>query len=186
MSKTIVLVGQTCAGKTELAKVLEKNFGYRRIVTYTTRPPREGEECGVDYYFIKDDEAFEDLVRDEYFAEWTEYYATFGHCYYGSAVKDYVDGNNVIVLNPEGARQVKAAMGDKVFIVYLDVPEYTLLTRAKNRGDDMAEVQRRLLEDEARLYVPFRKDKVFDLCIYGNISTTDAVGIILSKLNSAE
>ena len=47
----IVLVGKTCSGKDSIKKELI-NLGMKNIVTYTTRPLRNGEVNGVDYHFI--------------------------------------------------------------------------------------------------------------------------------------
>ncbi len=49
--KLIVLVGSSGSGKTHTLKLLEKE-GYKKLVTTTTRPPREGEVDGVDYIFM--------------------------------------------------------------------------------------------------------------------------------------
>lgn len=43
----VILIGKTGAGKTSIAKELEK-LGYPRLITDTTRPMREGEKDGVD------------------------------------------------------------------------------------------------------------------------------------------
>lgn len=58
---TIVLVGQTNSGKTTVAKLLEA-YGYKRIVTYTTRPKRQGERDGIDYNFVTD-EKFKSMIK---------------------------------------------------------------------------------------------------------------------------
>ena len=64
---TIVLVGQTNSGKTTVAKLLEA-YGYKRIVTYTTRPKRQGERNGIDYNFVTD-EKFKSMIKNGDFAE---------------------------------------------------------------------------------------------------------------------
>ena len=51
----IVLVGKTASGKTTVANELCKHHGYKRIVTYTTRPMRKNEVQDVDYHFISDE-----------------------------------------------------------------------------------------------------------------------------------
>lgn len=50
----LILTGPTCAGKTTLARALVKSSPekYERLVTHTTRAPREGETDGVDYHFV--------------------------------------------------------------------------------------------------------------------------------------
>lgn len=46
-----VLVGQCCSGKDSIARELISKYGYKRVVSNTTRPMRAGEKEGVDYYF---------------------------------------------------------------------------------------------------------------------------------------
>ena len=90
----IVIVGQSASGKTTLAKEYEEWLGFKRIVTYTTREPRQNEQDGIDYHFITD-KLFERLNADGFFAETAEY----NGWKYGSAKKDYVN-NTVAVLTP--------------------------------------------------------------------------------------
>ena len=52
----IVIVGESACGKSSVAKCLVNNYGYKRIVTYTTRKPRDGEVDGFDYFFINQEE----------------------------------------------------------------------------------------------------------------------------------
>lgn len=58
----LILVGTTGAGKNTIAKYIEQNSNWRQMVSTTTRPPREGELNGKDYWFVseKDMEAFLD------------------------------------------------------------------------------------------------------------------------------
>ena len=57
MGKIICLIGKSAAGKdTVFKKLLEdQELGLKKIVPYTTRPIREGEENGVEYYFTDED-----------------------------------------------------------------------------------------------------------------------------------
>ena len=50
--KRIILVGKAASGKDHLRKKFESR-GFKYAVTYTTRPPREGEIDGKDYLFSK-------------------------------------------------------------------------------------------------------------------------------------
>ena len=47
----VILIGKAAAGKDHMRKVLEGR-GFTYGTSYTTRPPREGEIDGQDYYFI--------------------------------------------------------------------------------------------------------------------------------------
>ena len=68
----IVIVGERASGKSTLAKKYEDWLDFKRIVTYTTRQPRQNEKEGVDYHFI-DDAEFERLNKEGFFAETAEY-----------------------------------------------------------------------------------------------------------------
>lgn len=143
---TIVLVGPMGCGKTSIANELVKNYGYKKIVTYTTRPRRDGEEHGIDYRFITTQE-FEYKIRTGFFAEWHSYEASFGQCYYGSAHHSY-GGNHkkVIILNPYGVEQLTV----RAFIVYLNpTKDQKYIDRILARGDSEIEVHRRLVADQS-------------------------------------
>lgn len=146
-SGVIAIAGQIASGKTTLAKYM-KERGFERIVTYTTRPKREGETDGVDYHFISD-EAFLEKAESGFFAETTKYNAKFGHVRYGTSKEslETPDGvKKVIVLNPQGVIALKDA-GYDIFVVFLDMPQEVLMRRALRRGDDPAEIGRRIADD---------------------------------------
>ena len=48
----IVIVGESASGKSTVEKILNEKYGMRKVVSYTTRPPRDTEVNGVDYNFI--------------------------------------------------------------------------------------------------------------------------------------
>ena len=47
----LVICGKMCSGKDTIVKRLI-NKGFKKVVTYTTRPKRRGETDGVDYHYI--------------------------------------------------------------------------------------------------------------------------------------
>lgn len=49
--KVFVLTGNTGTGKTTVANYLNEFFEMPKVITHTTRAPREGEVDQVDYYF---------------------------------------------------------------------------------------------------------------------------------------
>ena len=141
----IVLVGQIASGKTTLARYLE-GCGFERVVTYTTRQPREGEVDGKDYHFLPLD-AFLTRLDYGFFAESTDYHADFGHVYYGTSKESLeTPGRKVMVLNPDGVMALKSA-GYNIFVVYLNIDQETLMRRALARGDKPAEIGRRIADD---------------------------------------
>ena len=52
----IILVGASASGKTEIANILIKKYGYEKMVTATTRPMRVNEVNKVDYFFLTEEE----------------------------------------------------------------------------------------------------------------------------------
>ena len=67
----VVLLGKTSSGKDTVCNQLIQK-GYKKLVTYTTRPMRPGEIQDVTYHFISDED-FYDKINSNFFAEWKVY-----------------------------------------------------------------------------------------------------------------
>jgi guanylate kinase len=137
----IVLVGESASGKSSIEKHLVDNYGYNKIVSYTTRQPRDGEVDGVDYHFINV-EQFYKLKSQGFFAET----AVYNNWYYGVAKEDCSD-DKVAVLTPHGLRQVSKLSDINVASFYISVPRRDRLIKILQRGDDIEEAYRRNLSD---------------------------------------
>lgn len=100
----IVLLGPSGSGKSYLQQELVDHHGFRRIISYTTRAPRPGEKNHVDYHFIRDT-AFDEMLQQEAFAEYSEYTQNRK---YATLRQDYLkDDNSVVVLTPDGFRSLQ-------------------------------------------------------------------------------
>lgn len=138
----IVLVGESASGKSSIEKNLVENYGYNKVISYTTRPPREGEVDGVDYHFVTE-EKFKELKDHGIFAETAEYRGW----HYGTAALDCTN-DKVAVLTPHGLRQIKKIIGGKnIKSFYINVPRRDRLIKILQRGDDIEEAYRRSLSD---------------------------------------
>lgn len=137
----IVLVGESASGKSSIEKELVCKHGYKKITSYTTRPPRCAEVDGQDYHFISKDE-FDELVKNGFFAE----YASYNGWNYGTAEKDCLD-DRVAVLTPHGLRQMRKVPGLNITACYINVPRRDRLIKILLRGDDIEEAYRRSLSD---------------------------------------
>lgn len=137
----IVLVGESASGKSSIEKYLVENYGYKKIVSYTTREPRDGEVDGVDYHYISK-ELFLMLKKEDFFAET----AVYNGWYYGTAKKDCTD-DKIAVLTPHGLRQVKKINNINVISFYINVPRRDRLIKILQRGDNIEEAYRRNLSD---------------------------------------
>ena len=144
----IVLVGKTASGKTTVANELCKNHGYKRIITYTTRPMRENEIQDVDYHFISD-EQFNKMVENNEFTEYKRYNTAHGVWSYGSVItseQELSDDCYVIILTPQGLRDLSKKMS-RYISFYLNVSLESQLERLKKRGDEEQQIIKRLIND---------------------------------------
>lgn len=137
----IVLVGESASGKSSIEKYFVDNYGYNKIISYTTREPREGEVNGVDYHFINQAQ-FQKLKEQDFFAEM----AVYNNWYYGVAKKDCTD-DKVAVLTPHGLRQVSKIPNINIISFYINVPRRDRLIKILQRGDSIEESYRRNLSD---------------------------------------
>lgn len=137
----IVLVGESASGKSSIEKYLVETYGYKKIVSYTTRQPRDCEVDGVDYHFITE-EKFNKLKEQEFFAET----ATYNNWYYGTAKEDCTD-DKIAVLTPHGLRQIEKIKDINVISFYINVPRRDRLIKILQRGDNIEEAYRRNLSD---------------------------------------
>lgn len=145
--KVIALFGKSGAGKDTIQKWIMKHYPHRfnSIVSCTTRPPRDGEVDGKDYFFLTN-EQFAEKILDLSMLEATE----FRGWYYGTSV-DQLDTNkiNIGVFNIAG---IEALLEDKrldIFPVLVDASDKTRLLRALKREEnpDCAEICRRFKTD---------------------------------------
>ncbi|MBR5604196.1 MAG: guanylate kinase [Bacteroidales bacterium] len=137
----IVLVGESASGKSSIERHLVNHHGFNKVVSYTTREPRQGEVDGVDYHFINT-ERFLELKKQGFFAET----AVYNNWNYGTAKEDCTD-DKVAVLTPHGLRQVSKLDGINVTSFYINVPRRDRLIKILQRGDNIEEAYRRSLSD---------------------------------------
>ena len=129
--------------------VLDELPTLRFSISCTTRAPRRGEEDGVNYYFLTEDE-FEKKIAEGAFVEYTR---TFTH-YYGT-LKSEIDnpiaaGVDILLeLNVVGAKNIKKLYPGCVTIFVQPPSLEALKARLIGRGSESPEsLERRLKEIE--------------------------------------
>ncbi|NLC95322.1 MAG: guanylate kinase [Bacilli bacterium] len=159
----IVISGPSGVGKGTVRKALfelgKHNLEYS--VSMTTRPPREGEKDGVDYYFVSREE-FEQRIKEGKFLE----YAEFVGNYYGTPL-DYVEeslakGKEVVLeIEVQGALQVREKMPDAVFIFIAPPSRQALRERLMKRATEPEEViNQRMEKAEREIHMAYKYDYI--------------------------
>ena len=141
MIPMILLAGPSASGKTEIAKILMKDFGIRKVVTHTTRSPRVGEKDGVDYHFVSRED-FERLSQAGQFVETT----SFNGNLYGSSKKEVAD-DKVLIVDPIGLKTYLSLRDPRIVSFYFDTSEETRKQRMISRGDDEKAIASRIQND---------------------------------------
>lgn len=137
----IVLVGESASGKSSIERNLVDNYGYKKIVSYTTRQPRQGEVDGIDYHYISESQ-FSNLKKEGFFAEIGEY----NGWHYGTAKNDCTS-DKVAVVTPHGLRQLAKIPNLDIHAFYINVSRRDRLIKILQRGDNIEEAYRRSLSD---------------------------------------
>lgn len=116
-------------------------------VSATNRPPREGEQHGVNYWFLTDEE-FRNAIADGEFVEYEEVYP--GR-FYGTLRREVErrceEGHNVILdIDVKGGVNVKKLFGDRALSLFIEPPSVEeLRNRLISRATDpMEEIEKRV------------------------------------------
>ncbi|WP_107774511.1 guanylate kinase [Nocardioides sediminis] len=146
-SRLIVLAGPTAVGKgTVAAEVRRHHPEVWLSVSATTRDPRPGEENGVHYWFVSDDD-FDAMIERGDLLEWATVHGT--HRYgtpRGPVELALASGHPAMLeIDLQGARQVRRTMPEALF-VFLKPPSWEeLVRRLVGRGTETAAQRERRL-----------------------------------------
>jgi len=170
--KMIIISAPSGAGKTTIVKsVLEAGFNLEFSVSATSRPKREHETEGRDYYFMSENE-FRDKVSLDLFIEWEEVYA---HCLYGT-LKTELDritfkGNNIIFdVDVIGGLNLKTYGKENALAIFIAPPSLAELeNRLINRKTESEDSLRKRIA-RADYEMSFR-DKFDIVIINDNLET---------------
>lgn len=142
----VVISGASGTGKGTVCKKLfelEKNIAFS--VSATTRPPREGEVDGVNYWFLKKEQFMEMIEKGE-FLEWAQVYDN----YYGTPLEKVEErlknGEDILLeIDTQGALNVMEKMPKGVFIFLLPPSLEELKRRIEGRGTETEETLKKRL-----------------------------------------
>lgn len=171
----VIFQGPSASGKTTLQTVL----GLPRIVTWTSRAPREGEQNGIDYHFTER-ENLERMMREGQMLETSEYR---GHLY-GTSLASLEEttrgGLRSIVLDANGAQAARQLLGERALLVGVSASRAECEHRLVLRGSDTRQIEARLAgydEEIAAL-------ESCDLIVRSSEGSLERAGKIIQALRS--
>lgn len=180
--KIIAIASPSGGGKTTIVKrVLRKFPEIVFSVSATTRPKRNNEIQGADYFFISEEE-FKERIENDEFVEWERFY----DYYYGtfkSFITEKINAGKTVLLEVDvkGALSIKRIYPES-FLIFINPPSLeVLVARLKARNTESPEdFQKRI--DRAKMELE-QKEK-FDFVVENKElekATSDAISLI-SKL----
>jgi guanylate kinase len=140
--KMIVICAPSGTGKSTLLNRLKADIpDLVWSVSCTTRPIRQGEVHGKDYFFIKKN-SFEEQIHADEFIEWAKVHSN----YYGTSKRFVTEGllnnwNMLFDLDVQGADAMKKIYGNEAQVIFIEPPSIEELEkRLIARGTDSLEV----------------------------------------------
>lgn len=156
MGKIFYVMGKSCSGKDSMFKMIHRELpDLCTIIPYTTRPKREDEGEGVEYFFVKE-ETLSKLAREEKIVEVRSYNTVYGIWRYFTVDDGQINlrTNDYLMIGTlESYESVKKYYGEeKIVPIYVEVEDGERLQRALNREKSQdnpkyAEMCRRFLAD---------------------------------------
>ena len=193
MGKIFYLMGKSSSGKDTMFKKLieDKSLGLKTIVGYTTRPMREGERDGVEYFFV-DEQKMLALEAEGKVIERRSYNTVHGIWNYFTVDDGQValasDDKYLLIGTLESYEKVRNYYGKENLVpLYISVDDGLRLQRALDRERQQdkpkyAEMCRRFLADEA----DFAKENI-DRCeitdSYENVDLDSCYRAICDKIS---
>jgi guanylate kinase len=143
MSGSVFVVsGPSGSGKTSLArKLLDIIDNCYFSISTTTRKPRDGEQHGVDYFFISKDEFLSEIDNGG-FLEWAEVHGNF----YGTSfrpIEEALAANKIVILDidVQGHRSIRAKFPNSVTSVFVTTKNMSVLKqRLASRNTETVEI----------------------------------------------
>lgn len=138
MGKIVCLMGKSSSGKDTIYKKLleQKDVRLRKIVPYTTRPIRSGEQDGTEYHFT-DEAGYQELLREGKIVESREYHTCHGIWRYFTVTDKDIDLDSqsyLMIGTLEAYEKISSFYGkDKVLPVMIELDDGIRLQRALDR-----------------------------------------------------
>lgn len=168
MSNLIYIMGKSATGKDTIYKIIKDKIDVKEYILYTTRPMREGEQEGVDYHYVSN-EQIEQYKKEGKIVESRTYQTVKGPWTYATIEDEQLkqDGDIITVGTIESYNKVKEYYKNKndakLLPVYITIDEEERKSRALKReamqaNPNYAEVERRINADN----IDFSQEKLME------------------------
>lgn len=178
MGRLILLVGKTSSGKDTIARYIKDAYGISQIVSYTTRPKRPSETNWLEHIFVTKKEMSDILATQNILA-----YTEFNDTQYCTTTKQLEGTDKVYIIDPNGIGYMKEK-GISAVIIYVDLDESIIVSRALKRGDDIHAVRTRL-KNEREQFDDFKRRKLYDFKVDTNCDFHEVLASVDSILNTS-
>lgn len=143
MKNIYLIVGKSGSGKDTIVNELCKQYGYKRLVSYTTRPSRNDPNDKKSHVFTdvstyKKARKGGDVIAETYYN---------GNYYW--ATKQQADDSDLYIIDPAGVwTMYKRYFGKHIVVIYIDASKKLRKQRMKLRGDRKRNIRERIKNDE--------------------------------------
>lgn len=191
MGKLFYIMGKSASGKDTIYSNLLANaeLDLKRLVIYSTRPIRDGEKNGQEYFFV-DEDVFQRMKAEGKIIEDREYHTVYGLWRYFTAANMQLDQYNYLGIGTlESFVQLKKYYGeDAVCPIYIEVEDGKRLKRAIAREETQdipkyEEMCRRFLAD-CKDFTEEKIEKAGIVCRFQNIESNRTLQEIESYLKT--
>ena len=185
VGRLLIFSGPSGAGKTTVLRgVLEQSeVDLRMSISATTRPPRPGEEDGVDYHFLDGDQ----FQQKRGAGEFLECFEVFGRGYWYGTLKETVSASLeagqwvVLEIDVQGRAKVVEQYPDAITFFVRPESLEVLEQRLRDRGTENEETIKRRLE-VARHEWPFGKEYTYEIINHNIDQSVDQICGTLDEL----
>lgn len=175
----IVISGPSGIGKDTVVQGLkDRDLPFHFVITATSRPPRETEEDGVDYFFYSK-EKFEEMIEKGDFLEHAWVYSSYKGVPKSQVREALASGEDVVMrLDVQGAETVHNLCPDTILIFLTANSKEEWLQRLKDRRSET--------EEELKLRIETAKEEyeTLDIFDYIVINEKERLGDTLDVIES--
>jgi guanylate kinase len=158
----IVFSGPSGTGKSTICNYLCNRFKRVNFSTsVTTRPIRESEKEGIDYFFI-DIEKFKKLIEEDAFAEWGKVHGNYYGTLWNTINKSLKNGENLLLdIDVIGGLNIKKKLPETLLIFIMPPSLEELKNRLFKRKTDKVEViEKRMINAKAEIDRSHQYDEI--------------------------